>query len=55
MKKIAGLVVVLFVLVGTLSTASMADGGAPPPLCLPWDCPPGLAATLTNLSSPSLK
>jgi len=40
MKKIAGLIITVLVLVGTLSTPSLADGGAPMPMCLPWDCPP---------------
>jgi len=38
MKKIVGLALATLVLVGTLSTPSRADGGAPFPECLPWQC-----------------
>jgi hypothetical protein len=38
MKKLLGLAITTLVLVGTLSTPSLADGGAPFPLCAPWQC-----------------
>ena len=38
MKKIVGLALATLVLVGTLSTRSLADGGAPLPTCAPWQC-----------------
>ena len=38
MKKTVGLVIATLVLVGTLSSPSLADGGAPPPTCIPSQC-----------------
>ena len=38
MTKIVRLVIATLVLVGTLSTSSSADGGAPVPLCVPGQC-----------------
>jgi len=38
MKKIVGMFIATLLLVGTLSTASLADGGAPEPPCIPWQC-----------------
>ena len=39
MKKIARLLLITLVLVGAVSTASLADGGAPPAMCHPANCP----------------
>lgn len=39
MKKIVRLLVVTLLLTFAMSTASLADGGAPTPLCVPGGCP----------------
>ena len=39
MKNIARLLLVTLVLLGAMSTVSLADGGAPPPMCSPSHCP----------------
>jgi len=40
MKTIARLLVAVVLLTFAMSTASLADGGAPMPLCSPGHCPP---------------
>ena len=40
MKKVVRLVLAALLLVGAVSTASFADGGAPAPMCSPSHCPP---------------
>ena len=40
MKKFIRLLVATLLLVGAISTASMADGGSPMPTCSPGHCPP---------------
>lgn len=39
MKNIARLLLATLVLLGAMSTASFADGGAPTPMCSPGHCP----------------
>ena len=39
MKKLVRLMLATLVLLGAISTASFADGGAPPPMCSPSHCP----------------
>jgi|SRR4051795_1944612 hypothetical protein len=39
MKNIARLMLATLVLLGAMSTASFADGGAPAPMCSPGHCP----------------
>ena len=41
MKKSIGLFVATLALVSTLSSPSLADGGAPPPTCIPSQCSNG--------------
>jgi hypothetical protein len=38
MKKIVRLTLATLVLLDAISTASFADGGAPPPICSPGHC-----------------
>jgi hypothetical protein len=38
MKNIVRLLIAALLLVGAASTASFADGGAPPAMCYPSDC-----------------
>ncbi len=38
MKKAVRLLVVALLLTFAMSTASLADGGAPAPMCTPGDC-----------------
>jgi hypothetical protein len=40
MRNIVRLLVVTLLLACAISTASLADGGAPPPTCSPGKCPP---------------
>jgi len=39
MKKFARLIFVTLLLTFAMSTASLADGGSPTPLCSPGNCP----------------
>jgi len=39
MKNIARLMLATLLLLGALSTTTFADGGAPPPMCSPSNCP----------------
>ena len=39
MKNIVRLLIAALLLVGAASTASLADGGAPPAMCHPANCP----------------
>ena len=39
MKKLAYLTLVTLLLLGAMSTATFADGGAPTPMCSPSHCP----------------
>ncbi len=38
MKETVRLIIATLVLVGSLSPALLADGGAPPPMCAPTQC-----------------
>ncbi len=39
MKKMMHLLIAALVLLGAASTVSLADGGAPTPMCSPGHCP----------------
>jgi len=40
-KKIVRLLIAVMLLVGAVSTTSLADGGSPMPTCSPGHCPKG--------------
>jgi hypothetical protein len=42
MRNAIRLLIATLLLIGSLSTSSLADGGAPVPMCLPGDCPGNL-------------
>jgi hypothetical protein len=39
MKKMSHLLLLTLLLLGAMSTPSLADGGSPPPMCSPSYCP----------------
>jgi len=41
-KKIMRLLIGIALLVGAVSTTSLADGGSPPPMCSPTFCKPSV-------------
>ena len=38
MKKMIHLLLLTLLLLGAMSTSSLADGGSPPPMCSPGNC-----------------
>ena len=55
MKKIVRLLAIGVLLTLALSSASLADGGAPPPMCTPGNCPPRYFRPPVTATLPMLK